>query len=221
MIYPPYLYNQGKAQITQSLHDLEDAADVSLITKVSKPPKMPVHFKSEDTFLNSDNVHKHAYTVGLRNGKLELTTQGQTYELDYISYVVVHRNSGQVDAWSSEQPSENSHPGFVFMENKKNSVRFGLLNSDGREFTWEDPILFMFLGVKNGDPSPYVIFSAGVGGPRGYGGIMAGNNPDIATTALASYAAFDELLQMSLEDDSPDSGNTSSFLEDTEGDHNG
>lgn len=220
-MYSPQLYNLGKAQITQSLHDLEDVTDVSLITGVSKPPKMPIHFKNEEIFGDSDNVHKHAYTVGARDGKLELTTQGQTHEFDYINYVVAHRDSGQVYVWNSEQPFESSPPGFVFMEKKKNSVRFGLLNSDGHEFTWEDPILFMFLGVKNGEPSPYVVFSAGVGGPHGYGGIMAGNNPDIAMTALASCATFSELLQMSTKNDPADRGDTSSFLKDTDGDYNG
>lgn len=217
---PQNFFDHGKAQITKSLYNLEDEADVSLIAKVSKPPKMPAHFRNEEILLNSENVHKRAYTFGPRDGKLELTTQGQAHELNYASYVVVHRDSGQVYAWSSDQPSENSYPGFVFMESKKNSVRFGLLRSDGLEFTWEDPILFMFLGVISGEPYPYVVFSAGVGGPRGYGGIMAGNNPDIVATALASCAAFNELLQMSRKDDPADGGNTSSFLDDTEDDYN-
>ncbi len=193
MYLTPVTCADARNEMAQSLSRLEDDAKICVV-KTSGPSKLQMPFKNADIYSNVGNVHKDAFQFLAQGGELRLTTKGKDYQLSQGGYVVINQETGESYSWSSSSGTTNSD--ILLFERKKKSIRFGLIAQNGVELTWEDPIAFMFLGlVTNDAANPYVVFSSGVGGPNGFGGLMMGSDPHIVGAAFGAYCALDAIMQ--------------------------
>lgn len=186
----PVSFSEARSKIGKVLCDVEDQTKAKTIVRVSSPLVAPTAFKCSDIHANIGNERKEAYRFMTDKGDLLLTTGGKTFPLNWASYIMADRKSGDVYFWSSASP-EDTDPGILLFERKKRSIRFGLITQNGTELTWEDDTVFMFLGsAEFEEHDPMVVFAAGVGGSDGFGGLVFGSDPNIRATAVGAYSAL-------------------------------
>lgn len=182
---------------------MEDEKHLDIV-RTSKPPKSSEDFKSSSMLLHTARPDKRSYSVGVQNGKLVMQTMGTSRLLSAASYIISDLEARKTYHWSSSS-TELTNPGLILFERKNSSIRFALVTQDGTELTWEDPIVFMFIGFlhDHDDNDPCVVYAAGIGGPHGFGGLTVGKDPDLINCVRASYAALATALAQN-HDDKPE-----------------
>ncbi len=193
--FSPWNVEPVRQEVPRSLAQFENATGSNVLTRVSGPSKYPSPYRSYSIYANIEKKHKEAFQfVNKREGPL-ITTGGRTYPLSQAAYVVIDKGTGQIYQRLSLSPGSANSDVLLF-ERKKHSMRFGIIPINGPELTWEDNIIFMFIGlIERGECNPYVIFSAGVGGQNGFGGLVTGQDPNIVDTAIGAFSALVSLVQ--------------------------
>lgn len=165
------------------------------IVRTSKPPKASEDIKSFGMLSHTARPDKKSFSVCVRDGNVVMQTMGTTRLLNAATYLVADLDAQKTYHWSSSS-TEPTNPGIILFERKSNSIRFALVTQDGTELTWEDPIVFMFIGFlrEHDDSDPCVIYATGVGGPHGFGGLTVGKDPNLINCAKASYVALATVL---------------------------
>lgn len=163
--------------------------------RTSAPSKIRVGFRSSNIFQNVGNRFKSAYMLSVQDSRVVVQTKGRAFPLDAACYVVKNLETGEIIYWP-KGTANSVGPDVVLFERKKHSIRFGIVMPGDKELTWEDPIVFAFLGIRRcSEDEQFVIYAAGVGGPNGFGGMMSGTDPDLVSTAITSFRAISKSME--------------------------
>lgn len=187
-------HSAAEETLQRNLFQMQRDQQIDFV-RTSAPSKIRIGFRCSDIFQNVGNKFKSAYMLAVQDGRVVVQTKGRAFPLDGACYIVKNQETGEIIRWSNDTANLVG-PDVILFERKKHSISFGIVMPGDKELTWEDPIVFAFLGIRQYSKDElFVIYAVGVGGPNGFGGMMSGMDPDLVSTAIASFRAIDKSME--------------------------